>query len=215
MLHVEHMEIKKEDIEKIYLEKKEYFIKYRDMIQFYNERCGLTSIDIDSFEEKHFLDSLTLLPLIKKYINNEICFADIGTGAGFPSIPLLIINPEIKIDLIESNHRKAEFLIEVIKIFNFNNVNIICSNVKELKNQYDIVFFRAFSSLSYFFKLSKNILKNNCRIFAMKGKLSELNKEISIVKNEKIWKYITVFEIHKVVNFDWERNILELLWVKS
>lgn len=215
MLHVEHMEIKKEDIEKIYLEKKECFIRYRELIQFYNEKCGLTSIDIDSFEEKHFLDSLTLLPLIKKYFNNEIYFADIGTGAGFPSIPLLIINPEIRIDLIESNHRKAEFLIEVIKEFNFNKTNVICSNLKELKNQYDIVLFRAFSSLSHFFKLSKKILKNNCRIYAMKGRLSELNKEISIVKNEKLWKYIVAYEIHKVINFNWERNILELLWVKS
>lgn len=209
------MEINKKELTSLFEENKEKFAKYKELIDIYNEKCGLTTILDKDFIDKHFYDSLTLYPLIIKEYRQGFEMADVGTGAGFPSIPLAIINPFFRIDLIESNHKKVEFLKIVKNELNLKNIEVICSNVREMKKKYDIIFFRAFSSLEHFFKVAKPIIKDRAIIFSMKGKLNELNKEISIVKNEKIWKYITAFEIHKVSGFDWERNILELIWEKS
>lgn len=208
------MIIEKNNI-KFFLEtNKDKFNKFKKLILQYNEKYGLTSIDEDDFEEKHFLDSLTLLPLIEDKHLDKLKIADVGCGAGFPSIPLLIVKPELNIDLIESNRKKSEFLSFAKAEFDFLNINIINSNVKEVKQKYDIVIFRAFSSLEHFFKVSKPILKKGTIIFAMKGKISEVEKEISVVKNEKLWNYISAIETHKVNGFFWERNIVEIIWGK-
>lgn len=208
------MEIDKKELINLYEDNKECFIKYKKLIDLFNEKCGLTTVLNEDFLDKHFYDSLTLYPLLVKAYRAGYEIADVGTGAGFPGIPVAMIRPDFKIDLIESNHKKAEFLKTVKYELDLKNIEIICSNVREIKKKYDIIFFRAFSSLDHFFKVVKPIIKDNAIIFAMKGKLSEINKEISVVKNEKIWKYIVAFEIHKITGFDWERNILELIWEK-
>jgi len=208
------MLIEKKNIEPFFLEKKDLFNKFKELILANNELYGLTTIKDEEFEEKHFYDSLSVLPLILKNNYKNLKIVDVGSGAGFPSIPLLIVNPDLTIDLIESNHKKAEFLAKIIKTFNFNSVKVICSNVREIKQKYDIVIFRAFSSLQDFFKIAKPILKEGTVIFALKGKLSEIEKEIFIVKKQNLWKYINAFEIHQVTGFQWERNILEIIWGK-
>ncbi|HPC38674.1 MAG TPA: class I SAM-dependent methyltransferase, partial [Exilispira sp.] len=130
------------------------------------------------------------------------------------SIPILIVNQGLNIDLIESNHLKSEFLKKVINHFYFQNSKVICSNVREIKKKYDIVIFRAFSPLQNFIKVAKPILKEGTIVFALKGRLSEIEKEIFIVKKQNLWKYINALEIHQVIGFQWERNIVELIWGK-
>lgn len=208
------MEINKKDLEVLFNLNRSAFDKYRQLIITNNEKYGLTSIEENDFYEKHFLDSLSVFPLIEKELKSITKFADVGTGAGFPAIPLLIVKNDLNFDLIESNRKKAEFLQLLLSYFDFNNVKVINSNVKEVKNRYGIIVFRAFSSISHFLKVSKPIFNNFTKIYALKGKKSELEKEISVVKNEKIWKYISAIEIHPVTGFIWERNIVEITWEK-
>lgn len=208
------MEISKKDLEILFDINRLAFDKYKQLIINNNEKYGLTSIDENDFKEKHFLDSISVLSLIEKELKSGTKIADIGAGAGFPSVPLLIIKNDLNFDLIESNRKKAEFLQLLLSSFNFNNAQVINTNVKEVKKKYDIIVFRAFSSLSHFFKVSKSVFNRYTKIFALKGKKSELEKEISVVKNEKIWKYISAIEIHPVTGFIWERNIVEITWEK-
>lgn len=85
------------------------FEKYKDLLKEYNQKFNLTSItnDLDIYL-KHFYDSLCLFK-IKEVKENKILL-DIGTGAGFPGIPLAIINSNLKVYLLESNTKKCEFL---------------------------------------------------------------------------------------------------------
>ncbi|MCR4421743.1 MAG: 16S rRNA (guanine(527)-N(7))-methyltransferase RsmG [Exilispira sp.] len=214
MLHVKHMLIEKKNIEPFYYKKKNFFDKYKELILEKNELYGLTTVKDDEFEEKHFYDSLSVLPLILRKDYKNLKIADVGSGAGFPSIPLLLVEPDLNIDLIESNHKKAKFLTEVIDKFSINSAKVICSNVREIREKYDIVIFRAFSSLQDFFKVAKSLLKEGTSIYALKGKINEIEKEIFIVKKQNLWKYINVFEIHQITGFQWERNIVEIIWGK-
>jgi len=214
MLHVKHMLIEKKNIEPFYYKKKNFFDKYKELILEKNELYGLTTVKDDEFEEKHFYDSLSVLPLILRKDYKNLKIADVGSGAGFPSIPLLLVETDLNIDLIESNHKKAKFLTEVIDKFSINSAKVICSNVREIREKYDIVIFRAFSSLQDFFKVAKSLLKEGTTIYALKGKINEIEKEIFIVKKQNLWKYINVFEIHQVTGFQWERNIVEIIWGK-
>ncbi len=210
------MNIDKNDFIEIIKKNKDKFDKFQNLILSHND-IGLTSIDKEDFFEKHFFDSLTVLPIIEEIRKNSkanLAIGDVGAGAGFPSIPLMIADRSLEIDLIESNHKKAEFLKNVINELELINGNVICLNVREVKIKYDIILFRAFSSLSHFFKVSKAIFKEKSTIIAMKGKISEIENELSIVKNEKIWNYITDMKIHNVNGFLWERNIVEMVWEK-
>jgi 16S rRNA (guanine527-N7)-methyltransferase len=208
------MLIEKKNIEPFYYKKKNFFDKYKELILEKNELYGLTTVKDDEFEEKHFYDSLSVLPLILRKDYKNLKIADVGSGAGFPSIPLLLVEPDLNIDLIESNHKKAKFLTEVIDKFSINSAKVICSNVREIREKYDIVIFRAFSSLQDFFKVAKSLLKEGTSIYALKGKINEIEKEIFIVKKQNLWKYINVFEIHQITGFQWERNIVEIIWGK-
>ncbi|NMC68162.1 MAG: 16S rRNA (guanine(527)-N(7))-methyltransferase RsmG [Spirochaetales bacterium] len=208
------MLIEKKNIKPFYYKKKNFFDKYKELILEKNELYGLTTVKDDEFEEKHFYDSLSVLPLILRKDYKNLKIADVGSGAGFPSIPLLLVETDLNIDLIESNHKKAKFLTEVIDKFSINSAKVICSNVREIREKYDIVIFRAFSSLQDFFKVAKSLLKEGTSIYALKGKINEIEKEIFIVKKQNLWKYINVFEIHQVTGFQWERNIVEIIWGK-
>lgn len=85
------------------------FEKYKDLLKEYNQKFNLTSItnDLDIYL-KHFYDSLCLFKI--KEVKENKTLLDIGTGAGFPGIPLAIINSNLKVYLLESNTKKCEFL---------------------------------------------------------------------------------------------------------
>lgn len=110
------------------------FEKYKDLLKEYNQKFNLTSItnDLDIYL-KHFYDSLCLFK-IKELKENKILL-DIGTGAGFPGIPLAIINSDLKVYLLESNTKKCEFLKIVKQELNLNNIEVINSRAEDfIKN---------------------------------------------------------------------------------
>ena len=91
------------------------FEKYKDLLLEWNEKINLTAItDEDDIILKHFIDSMTIL----KYIDENSSIVDVGTGAGFPGIPVKIANSSIDVTLVDSLNKRLIFLEEVIKNLN-------------------------------------------------------------------------------------------------
>ena len=121
-----YINIFKEELEKylnaisIKLEEKQIkqFYDYMNLLIEWNKKINLTAIiEPKEIILKHFVDSLT----ISKYINEKSTLIDVGTGAGFPGIPLKILRNDIKITLVDSLNKRIKFLDEVIKKLNLDN----------------------------------------------------------------------------------------------
>lgn len=149
---------------------------YKDMLLEYNQKFNLTAIKTEKeIYLKHFYDSLTLTKVVD--LKDNLRVLDIGTGAGFPGLVLKIFFPNLEITLLDSNHKKIEFLNEVIKKLNLNNIICINERVEELPNDYreyfDIITSRAVAELRILSELSLPFLKVGGFFLPMKGSIIE------------------------------------------
>lgn len=145
------------------------FEKYLELLLEWNERFNLTAItDKDEIEEKHFLDSLKLVEYFD--IENKTLL-DIGSGAGFPGIPLAIVKSTAKVTLLEANGKKVSFLHEVVKQLNLTNVEVIKGRAEEMKNRecFDVVTARAVKELNVLLEISFSLVKVGGCFIAYKG----------------------------------------------
>lgn len=167
---------------------------YYNLVIEKNKVMNLTGItEKKEFYLKHFYDSLTLNKIID--LNKIETLCDIGSGAGFPGIVLKIAFPHLKITLIDSLNKRINFLNEVIKTLNLENIETICSRSEEysLKNEekYDLVTARAVSTLPVLLECSIKLVKQNKYFVAMKGVKEQINetnieKELKIKKEKEI-----------------------------
>lgn len=123
----------------------EKFVIFRQTLKEWNKKMNLTSIAADEdIEKKHFIDSLAALKTGIK--ENEIVL-DVGTGAGFPGVPLKIFYPSLKLTLAESVRKKTEFLRALLKKLEISDVEVINSRSEELpadwRERFDYVLSRA------------------------------------------------------------------------
>ena len=130
---------KKINIE-LYDEQISNFFKYKDLLLETNKHMNLTAITDDKeIILKHFIDSLT----INKYIDNGKSLIDVGTGAGFPGIPIKIIRNDVKISLLDSLNKRVNFLNNVIKELYLDNISTIhgraedVAHMKEYRERFD------------------------------------------------------------------------------
>ncbi|HBG38352.1 MAG TPA: 16S rRNA (guanine(527)-N(7))-methyltransferase RsmG [Clostridiaceae bacterium] len=149
-------------------------LKYMDMLKEWNKKVNLTSIvDDEEIIKKHFLDSISIFNT--ELIKDNISLVDVGTGAGFPGIPIKIINPTIKVTLIDSLKKRVNFLEEVIcelKLKGINAVHGRCedfANQKDYREQYDIATARAVASLPVLCEYCLPYVKIGGSFIAMKG----------------------------------------------
>ncbi len=142
------------------------FILYRDMLKEWNKKINITSIEDD--EEiyiKHFIDSVLLLN--EDNINENKKIIDVGTGGGFPGLPLIIVNGNYKLTLLDSLRKRIDFLSEVVKALNLQDVKLIHGRAedfgqsKEHRENYDICVSRAVAPL--------NVLSEYCIPFVKVG----------------------------------------------
>jgi len=136
----------------------EQFDTYMNMVIEKNQVMNLTAItDPEEFALKHFADSLSLIPAVPelKYISEKpVTMVDVGTGAGFPSVPLKIAYPNIQLTLLDSLNKRISFLDNVISTLGLENVTTIHARAeeggrrKDLRDTFDIVTSRAVANLS-------------------------------------------------------------------
>lgn len=133
-------------------EQKEQFMKYYELLIEWNTVMNLTAItDFTEVIEKHFLDSLSLVQAME--VKNEKIL-DIGTGAGFPGIPLKIAFPELDITLLDSLNKRIKFLNHVIETLGLKNIKALHGRAEdygknvEYRESYDIVVSRAVAKIS-------------------------------------------------------------------
>jgi 16S rRNA (guanine527-N7)-methyltransferase len=145
-------------------EYKEKFDAYRALILEYNERYNLTTIlDEKDMFYKHFLDSV----VGEKYFKNGAKVIEIGSGAGFPSIPLKLVRDDLKFTLVESVGKKCEFLHAVVDKLGLSGMNIYSKRAEDLareaihREKYDVVTARAVARM--------NTLSEYCLPFVREG----------------------------------------------
>ncbi len=162
------------------------FEKYKDLLIEWNKKINITSIDDE--EEiylKHFIDSV----IIKKYviIKEGAKTIDVGTGGGFPGIPLKLVDNDMKITLLDSLNKRIKFLDEVVKDLNLKDVECIHGRAedfgqdKNYREKYDYGFSRAVASLNVLLEYVLPFIKKDGLFIAFKG--SNFNDEIQDSKN--------------------------------
>ena len=162
----------------------ESFEKYYNLLIEWNKKFNLTSItDRDEVILKHFLDSCVTIMMI----NDNSYIIDIGAGAGFPSIPLKILNPTLKLVLVDSVNKKITFLNEIIKQLNLKNTIAIHERIEDIahkeiyREKFDYVVSRAVASLNTLSEYALPFLKLDGIFLAYKS--FDVESEINNSKN--------------------------------
>lgn len=191
------------------------FYEYMNLLLDWNQKINLTAITnpIDIIE-KHFIDSLTVL----KYIKDNDKIIDVGTGAGFPGIPLKIANQSLNITLLDSLNKRIIFLNDVIEKLKLNNIDAIHSRAEdyniENREVYNIAISRAVANMSTLSEYLLPYVKNEGIAIFMKGQ--NIKEELEKGKNAI---QILGGKIEKVDNFTLgnnnERNIIIVRKVKN
>ena len=154
------------------VEQMDKFYKYMNLLIEWNEKINLTAIiEPNEIILKHFIDSITIL----KDIKDGSIVVDVGTGAGFPGIPLSIMNPTLKITLVDSLNKRLIFLQEVIKELNLKNVELIHARAEEFgrnkkyREKFDIATSRAVANLATLSEYLLPLVKINGQAISMKA----------------------------------------------
>ncbi|MDE6775885.1 MAG: 16S rRNA (guanine(527)-N(7))-methyltransferase RsmG [Ruminococcus sp.] len=154
-------------------EQYEKFDKYADFLVKYNENVNLTSItEPQQILTKHFIDSVLITKYIDFPLNSTII--DVGTGAGFPSIPVKIIRPDLKITLLDSLAKRIKFLNELCNLIDINAELIHgraedFGKMPEYREKFDFSCARAVANLSVLSEYCMPFVKKGGKFIAMKG----------------------------------------------
>ena len=168
---------------RFFMEQTEQFFEYMNLLIEWNEKMNLTAItDPEEIILKHFIDSITIL----KELEDDSTVVDVGTGAGFPGIPLSIMNPTLKITLVDSLNKRLIFLQEVVNKLNLKNVEIVHARAEEFgqnkkyRECFDVSTSRAVANLSTLSEYLIPLVKVNGKVISMKA--SEAREEINEAK---------------------------------
>lgn len=149
---------------------KQQFLDYAIMLAEWNEKMNLTAItEINEVYEKHFLDSL--LPSFDVTLSGSFC--DVGSGAGFPSIPLKIVYPQLKITIVETLGKRITFLSELCHKLGLEDVTLVHERAEIYalthRESFDVVSARAVANLRLLSELCIPLVKQGGIFLAMKG----------------------------------------------
>lgn len=175
-------------------EKAKSFYQYMQLLLEWNEKMNLTAItNPKEIILKHFIDSLTILP----YIQENQTVLDVGTGAGFPGIPIKLMRKSQNITLLDSLQKRITFLNEVIQTLSLQKINAIHGRAedlaKEKREHYDIAVSRAVAKLNVLIEYMLPFVKVGGKVICMKAQnieeeVEEAEKAIRVLggKIEKI-----------------------------
>lgn len=191
--------------------KQEKFYNYMQLLIQWNEKMNLTAI-IEPKEvlQKHFVDALTILP----YLEKNIKMIDVGTGAGFPGIPVKIAEDTIEITLLDALNKRLNFLNEVIRTLELSKIETLhlraeeAGKSKKLREQFDVAVSRAVAPLSVLVEYLLPLVKINGICICMKGSNIEEEIENSQKAIQVLGGKIEKIEEFMLPNSDIKRNII-------
>lgn len=177
------------------------FIKYEELLLDWNKKINLVSRKSNSIED-HILNSIFFLT--KYSFENIKSLSDIGTGGGFPGIPLKILFPDLKLLLVDSIQKKVNVLNDIIEKMELKNTEAVCGRAETVseeakyKNKFDCVISKAVAGLDKLYEWGNCFLNDKGTMICIKGgdiqkELTELNK---LRYNFKV----------EVINFDFEES---------
>lgn len=205
-----NIELKEKQINQLY--------DYMNLLIEWNEKINLTAIiEPKEIILKHFVDSLT----ISKYINEKSTLIDIGTGAGFPGIPLKILRDDINITLVDSLNKRIKFLDEVIEKLNLDNIKTVHGRAEEIgrnieyREKFDYATSRAVANIATLSEYLIPLINKNGKCIYMKGpniddELEKGKKAINVLGGKIFEK-----EEFKLPSSDIRRTIIVIEKIKN
>ena len=194
------------------------FYNYMNLLIEWNKKINLTAItEPDEIILKHFVDSLT----ISRYISDGTKVVDVGTGAGFPGIPLKIVRQDVDITLLDSLQKRINFLDEVINELNLEKITTIHSRVedfgknKKYREEFDIATSRAVANLSTLSEYLLPLVKVGGKVISMKGSLIQEELENSKNAIKILGGKIEKVDEFDLPNSDISRNIVLIDKIKT
>ena len=177
----------------------EQFSKLKKIYSDWNSKINIISRkDIDNIYERHVLHSLVIAKFIK--FNKGTTVLDLGTGGGFPGIPLSIIFPEVNFILVDSIRKKIVVVDEIVDELRLENVKSEWSRAENLDYKYDFLVTRAVAKMSFLIEWSKGKFNKNSNnhipngIIALKG--GNVDDELKNIQQKKIVDIKDIFDTH-------------------
>ncbi len=150
------------------------FSRYADELLAWNETTNLTAItDPEAIEMRHFLDSLSVMLAVPLLPGQRVI--DVGTGAGFPGLPLRLIAPQIELTLLESTAKKTHFLQHIVDLLRLKNIRIVNARAEDAgqdaadRERHDVVLARAVAQMPVLSEYLLPLCKVGGRCIALKG----------------------------------------------
>lgn len=151
------------------------FERYSQELIDWNGRVNLTSItEPQEIVVKHFLDSLSVYPALSD-LPSTLSLIDVGSGAGFPGVPLKIVLPELRLTLLEATGKKTAFLQHVVQVLNLTIVTVLTARAEEVgrrpdqRERYDVAVARAVAPLPVLVEYTLPLVKVGGRVIVQKG----------------------------------------------
>lgn len=157
-------------------------LDYLRLLEKWNAVHNLTAVRaLDDMVTLHLLDSLAVVPHVP---SGRVL--DVGSGAGFPGIPLALSRPDVQVTVLDSSHKKASFMRQVRAMLGMTHLEVCCERVERHRpaQPYDVIITRAFSSIEQFLKLTSHVGGGSSQWMAMKGAYP--TAELSSVTGAKV-----------------------------
>lgn len=198
------------------MEKTQIFNEYKKLFLEKNQVLNLISKNDEKYlEEKHIFDSLSIKLFFEKYPNNYKNLLDIGTGGGFPALPIAIEYPELEVTGIDSTGKKIRAISEIAEKLELKNFQTICDRVENLKDKkYDLITSRAVAKLDLIAQYALPLLDKDGYLIVYKSKTAqeEIKLADKILKKNKA-KVVDILEYNLPLDEVHERNLVVIKYV--
>lgn len=190
------------------------FEKYYDMLIHWNEKINLTTVtDKEDVYLKHFYDSLT--PLFYTDIPEGTRLCDVGAGAGFPSIPMKIVRPDIKVTIVDSLNKRINFLNELTAELSLGDMHLVHDRAENFgqytaRHMFDMVTARAVANLNTLLELCLPLVRTGGKFIVLKGKRGQAELEDSTFALDLLGGKIAETHQFTLPEEDSERYILDI-----
>jgi len=199
------------------------FSRYLELLVQWNQKINLTSLKTSQeIIIKHFLDSISCVKVINKYVNKEgISVIDVGAGAGFPGIPIKIICPSIRLSLLEARKKKSIFLKKVTEEMNFQQAKILNGRAEAFgksadhRERYDVAISRAVAHLNVLSEYCLPLVRVGGLFIAQKGRSYKQETEKSLKTVQVLGGELIGAENVRIPFINQERYLLVINKIKD